>query len=1237
LISLADVKQVSANPGTLLWTTVDTPSLLNNVIVSPSEINFIAIGSDDNTFYAVDIPDFNTSGSRGRLFKSRDGGVTWPNELSAQLIAAGASMPVWNIAVAPDDVNFLVAITDGSVPPPLVGPKQVYISMDGGATWQNANFAAAAGEWISCVDISVMYGGTNRDIAIGTRTGTGAGKVYVRKSTSFGAWADQGLVPSDVVALKFSPAYTSDSSLVVVSSDTGTFLRVGFRDTANNTTDWVAWGAPAEISTTGISPTAAQIITADLELPSDFSGQDVALRHFYVSTDATPNVLGGVYRVDDNVPNLINPPTPGRISSIAYFGSTTAGTLLAGEVTAGELAPTPSSYGVHVWRTSNPNVTVGTPTWLSSDARRSPTGGAGSGLANAQVSSSPDGSRAYCGTNSACLGIFTVPTGAVVCSTWPDGYLNGVALDESAFSVSPYSLAYSQQLAAYSKTEDTDIGKIWNQLSLIDTEMDSLSDVAALEAPETGENLAPVDYNVLYLFSINANIPVSLSFDSLWRSTSDPLGRTWERVLCIATSDTGTILRVKQTSYEETDRSDVIVFADLGPEVVGISANEGQAWDIRSLTTVTDLALASDAIIYVLNNTVIYKYEREGTNWVFKNKVNTGLDAGHTIAVPLKNPSGADIVLVGEAGTPNGLGRIAYADFSQPIVTVNPPISERIAPPIAGDAHVIFDDKYEQNGIIYNATRDPIGGNGKIYRWTIGKSTAWSELEPPNSAFYGLVQRNDVLYGAWKKPEVPAIAANSAGVDRTLYPRRFVPPPPEWDYLTEGLLAGVGVIFTREPSSLKISSNKFNSLWAIDNNTYNFANNTGRLWEYTDTLAKVGPWTTSPASGDFIPVDPVSGRALEVNFAWRSLSNALAYELEIANDSDFTIVVLRNEYIVPVDSLSPEVYFPAGGLVPTPLSGIAAFGNLEAGHTYYWRVRARTTVNGEATRSPWSATMYFTVGAGLPIASRYPTMTLFSPMYGAKNVSNSPAFSWSGMPGTTKYEFVLAKDAALQKVIVKVDVPSTSYLYDGKLDYNTGYYWQVRAIEPVVSDPSPIGTFTVVAEQKPVTPVVETPAPIPSWVWWIIAIFAALVVAIIAFTMVKPSYVRPAGGGKLFKIEPISKAESGKLEKVEPLLGKPKNPIAKIWGSIIMAIRRWRYLRKRGDGEPVEPISKAEGGKLDNVKPIVNKLKSRIAKIWASITMAVRRWGNFKRRADTESEDSGSEVGKSQDSQNKLT
>ncbi|MCX6009202.1 MAG: hypothetical protein NTW48_04085, partial [Chloroflexi bacterium] len=185
LISLSNVNPVSADPGKLTWTTVDTPSPLSNVIVSPSEVNVISIGFDDHTFYAVDIPG-------GKLYKSSDGGVTWPNELSAQLITGGAFMPVWNLAVAPDDVNFIVAVTDNISGPTPGGPKQVFISQDGGATWQNTNFVAAASEYISCVDVSVTYGGTNRDVAIGTRDGAGNGRVWVLKAGIMSpAWVDQ--------------------------------------------------------------------------------------------------------------------------------------------------------------------------------------------------------------------------------------------------------------------------------------------------------------------------------------------------------------------------------------------------------------------------------------------------------------------------------------------------------------------------------------------------------------------------------------------------------------------------------------------------------------------------------------------------------------------------------------------------------------------------------------------------------------------------------------------------------------------------------------------------------------------------------------------------------------------------------------------------------------------------------------------------------------------------------------
>jgi hypothetical protein len=506
--------------------------------------------------------------------------------------------------------------------------------------------------------------------------------------------------------------------------------------------------------------------------------------------------------------------------------------------------------------------------------------------------------------------------------------------------------------------------------------------------------------------------------------------------------------------------------------------------------------------MYILSDSVVYRYEREGTVWRRTHEVYSELDSGHTIAVPLKNPEKKgdeeteDWVIVGEAGPPNGFAKVAWADFSRLPVSFEPPSERRVEVPVPGNVHVIADDKFEQNKIIYAASHDLTDTSGKIYRWVIGESTAWDELEPPNSAFYGLAMRNDVLYGVWNFPRDPAVRP---GVDRTLYSRVKVPPPLEWDDLTVGLPPPPNsVLFTREPSSLKISSNEYNNLWAIDDHSYDWTNKAGCLWAYTDTAAKVGPWTTSPASGDSIPVDPVSGRAIEVNFGWRQLSYSSVYELQLAKDSDFSIRVLVNENIIPVDQLSPECYFPAGGLVPAPASGIANRGNLESGHTYYWRVRARGATTGEVIRSPWSATMYFTVMAGLPVKTKYPTLTLFSPTYGARNVSRSPSFSWSGMPGTTKYEFILAKDAALTKVVVKANVPTTAYIYGDKLDWNTTYFWQVRAFEPVVSDPSLIGSFTVVAGEKPAPPPAK-PSPIPFWIWVVIAIYAALMAAIIAF------------------------------------------------------------------------------------------------------------------------------------------
>ena len=50
------------------------------------------------------------------------------------------------------------------------------------------------------------------------------------------------------------------------------------------------------------------------------------------------------------------------------------------------------------------------------------------------------------------------------------------------------------------------------------------------------------------------------------------------------------------------------------------------------------------------------------------------------------------------------------------------------------------------------------------------------------------------------------------------------------------------------------------------------------------------------------------------------------------------------------------------------------------------------------------------------------------------------SFSWTPYKETTKYGFVLAKDAAMTQVVAEDEVPTTAYEYDGTLDYSTNYF-----------------------------------------------------------------------------------------------------------------------------------------------------------------------------------------------------
>ena len=990
----------------LKWAEADTPGAKGEVIVTPSEVSRIAAGRGD-VLYAID-------NWYSKVYRSDNGGLTW-SDITRGLLTAGAVLSASEIAVASDKPQNVAVVTNSRT--------KVYVSTDSGASWNDTGVPDLGGATIQCITMSKAYGrGSDLgwDVTIGTKDGAGNGNVYVLKAPGFGGWVGQSF-SGDVMALKFSPIYDADNTIVIVYSNVGgTYLNAGIHDLSANTTDWTAiyGGSPPEVTTgaSGSSPKANEIITANLELPSDFSGQFSTLRRAYVSTDSDGAAEDGIYRIDDTqVYRFMEGTGDKRISSIAYFGTYASGKLLAGEVNL------PAPPPVQVWRSLNPYES--SPSWQK--ASQPP-----SGPGNAQVAWSYGGRMAFCGT----------------------GQSPGVALDESSFSRS------------------VDDGDTWEQTSLIDTVI-NISDIA----------LAP-DSTSLFLATYS-----EFGIEGVWRSAGEPLGNFWGRVLTMDTVSNRLILRLSPDYI-----TDYTIYAiELGGYKMAVSHNRGNSWQQRYVPgPVVDLAVEDKDTLYVaLPGGYIRKNTNAGAAWISP-PVSCFPDSAaeiNMLTVVDKGP-----ILVGSRDS-----RVAYsADGGSSFIEITPAIGNSYS--VVGDVQVVADAKYSENGIIYAATN--IADDG-IWRWVIGHSTEWEQIDESvtrlgkEQRISGLITGDEgTLYALRSEP---VDGAGAGGMTRSLNPWQLPTTQVEFDIVNATLPVGATfdplLIFPNTLPHLKLAGNAVqNELWSVDT-----ANDI--IYRFQDNLCKLGPFTI--ASGG-IGCDPVSGRAQEVNLCWEQLSLADAYDIEVAKDEDLSIRVLDwvaenwcQNFFKPTDVTKPCAFIPAGGRVAEwEGSAIAQWGNLECGHAYYWRVRVRHAATTEVIRSPWSEVRGFAVEAGLSVSADYYGLKLLSPDNGCIGCPVEPAsFSWSPFKETTKYRFVLAKDAVMTQVVAQATVATTAYEYKGTLDYSTNYFWRVMTLEPSPSDWS--ATFSFQTEPAP-TPL-PTPAEAsttPLWAWVVIGIGAILVI-----------------------------------------------------------------------------------------------------------------------------------------------
>ena len=953
-------------------------------------------------------------------------------------------------------------------------------------------------------------------------------------------------ITAGVGACEFSTNFDLDDTIVSLTIDQCgvPYLQSGLWGASGTWNGEAAFPDAVEIDADGNALlTGLALRGMGLALPADYDGSDSGDRTVFIYIDAYNTVTeltgGWVFRIDDSaVSPTCGPSGDPVLASIAVHGDADTGKMMVGtyigwENASGSSPGNPVRFydcaGVAVYHTEELDFCC--PQWDA--ACKDPSGPYG-----AVVAYTPDGDKAYA-TTSGALDPFWIGLG----DRWndPDAadgmddiseFWGGLS-DESAFSVS------------------LDDGVSFNQLGLIDTDIDWVSDMAVcpdcgviymstinhsdtiegcpLAAAEGGwvENPAvpgmwayacsdtfewvEICEDVWAFVTVGCTYEQVLSevasCDSIWRSYDD--GDTWERVNHGAWSESPTDAILLRLPCDEIEECCTVYMGIQNSDDIQYTRDCGQCWSAppRTKILIQDIAIESEDTIYILNSAgEVSKSTAYGRRW--SDAVDVGTDSGHTIAACCTE----DLVVVG--GTDGD--SVAFSDDGGDSWTSMDDIGE------TGEIHIACDTLCD--GTIYAA----LSGAG-IYRGDVSDGS-WSTLNAQPYNYYGIVvgKSDGTLYAATNQINVDTtVTFPDECADRIVGPglgdevysgvaRNLTPcetdccGEEDWDYL----FAGLGTIdcdtgatydyyptewFDMEPSSLRIcgctTSGTNSVLYAIDYNPYWVVDGSnGTIWSYEDCASKKGPILTSPVNGALIDCDDCDCRAATFSLEWQRMCLACSYDIEIM-DADGNVIISWDDEELTGD---PPVLYVG----PSDVERLAV-----CGADYQWHVREANTETGECVHSPWSATWTFTVAAGAATP-----LNLLAPDNGEMGIPTANvAFSWTSVPRATSYSIVLSPNSDLSGALASEELSGTAYQYTGALSEGTPYYWQVIAwIDGSVLTTSSVGAFTTLTTPAPAPPpvVVEpTPAPVieippvqqitPGWIYAVIAIGAALLVVVI--------------------------------------------------------------------------------------------------------------------------------------------
>jgi hypothetical protein len=1134
------------------WTRVSTPTLDGWVLAPDSVIHDYALASAGDVAYAiVEGYDETYSNWDYRLLKSEDGAATWTDltdALEAVIDVDGGDSLDTLMLVATDwaDPDFVaVALTwwDNSASDYLVS---VFFSTDGGDTFIDTGevedggvyFSESGPDWgVSDLVVSPEADG-KRDIAIAGQDDSSNSALFRCTVTgdSPGAWQDATAYPgwdvdkngsftSDLVTdLIFSPNWDEDRTILAVTIlDLGGspptdywYARVHLQAGAWGKTTG-NWNLNADFENAAIIKEYVYIpywlmdydarSIAGVALPEDYLGTDPDSRYAWVWVnyyDGSDSV-GEILRVRDASVDAVDTQISDMpwLTNVSYLGYIAEGKAIAGVLADSATYPLydydlvkACCEGVQVYRNAGiAHMEICCLEW--DEACKPPTGR----MAMAVSYVSED--KAY----AVALGEDS----------------RYIYIDEGAWSVS------------------FDDGDTWNQLSLVDTDIDYVSDVAV--SPDCNKTML-VTVNILDNGEYCECDSVWLYADSL--PEAEEYSGKWLRTWCGELEGAngkdfpwGPERGLLRLAPEETTGDTVYLVDRMSSTIYYNDLETLSCWKTRSSTAggidyIVDLAVKDESTIYALDyNGDVAMSDDHGSSLTWTDAVDSEVDYGWTIAV-----RNSDVLVGGRAGD------VSYSDDGGATFTA---LEDVYA---GSEVHVTvaFDTYFNQNDTIYAALANAFEGNG-IYLWVIGTSEKWHKTSAAPLNYTGLVldrpspanpmtsaETGGVLYAsffAWWDSDANCDSCDTggsycwySGVARCLTPITELccgVGEAEWDYLTWGLVPmgeSYPTQFTMPPQALKIcgclTADSNSKLFAIDGNNayYDMVDGEeGTVWTFEDCYAKKAVDLTSPADGTVIPADPCYCENRPFTIKWDRLCDACCYEIELAYDEDFTelvpppmpdgIAALDGDgmgyYYCPDAPMNPSEWIPSG---------------LECEFTYYWRVRTIEAETCQEIHSWWSEPQSFTIAPSIQAAA----IDLVSPVPGATDVAiKNVGFSWNLLATADAFDWVLSTNANLSSPVdSKTVLNATACTCTKTLAYGTTYYWKVIAYnDGAAISSSAVGTFTTaptgafccpqcglcfdtqtalqahIADAHPAQPAT------PFWVWVVIAIGAVLVIVVI--------------------------------------------------------------------------------------------------------------------------------------------